>query len=292
VKKAGLATCLFVVFTEQNYNLVNYKALLNLATILLYLSFSFNMSYRDCFVILSNISAIAPLSHKLCSSVSIPYIIKNHVEVNVYNKEGYQKYSYKNFRNIYHEVRHGEYIEGGKFTNAIDNKEFKDENRFPNFITVFVRNSLKIESSKRYLYWDFQKGTHPQQVKDLKSFDLPEGSVLFEDQRILTPQMGCECIEKEEDPFEIGNVEKSYLKIFLTAIKYNQYFFNFEPLRGFSREISNDVCLFFNEILYPIYKREGLSEKNKEAMLRFSEEFDLIELRNKLQEEFIKNVNI
>lgn len=225
--------------------------------------------------------------------VSLPYILKDALQVNVYDENGYHIYFCREFRNIFVELRdtNNGYLKGGKFTPEIDNKEFQDEN-FPEDVRFFVRKHFSKNPRLRYKFWDCQKGTQPIRVKEITSFELLNGQVLFQDQRTISRDIYCEYMEKEDKsntPFAknkgISSKKRiSVLEVFTTATDYNQYFFHFDALRKLAHGIKDGNRNFFDEIYNPLLakRQSNFTIKDHKDLLRFAEEFCLDELKEQL----------
>lgn len=232
--------------------------------------------------------------------ILIPYVIKNYITINDFSKYGFKRHELSRFRSIYHEINMPDYKCSGLYTDAIDGKIFKDDN-FPKYIGVFLRDGYSGQPNKQYCYWDCSKNTKPQKVTNIKSFELPAGYVLFEDQRNGLDYASCEYIEKEDkksNPIakfknKVQDKEVSLIEVFKVAVEYNQYFFYFKPLRNLALSLDRekDLSKFFVEIYNPLKDNSMgyLSNQDKEAMLRFADEFELGKLTEKLIREYIKN---
>ena len=227
--------------------------------------------------------------------VSIPYILKEYVDVNDYGKDGYRAYACRDFRNVFIELNHSDYRLSGKYTSAIDNKTFADSHA-PEGVTFFVRKALSKDPRLRYCYWDCKKDTKPMPVKDVNNFELPNGYVLFQDQRRVSNRLRCEYVEKDAKGF--AKIKKkgqddneSAFDVFSVASEYNQYFFHFRTLRSLANGISEGKRNFYEEIYNPLleYHHNDFSMRDKKELLRFADEFCLDELKEQL---IIKFINI
>jgi hypothetical protein len=225
--------------------------------------------------------------------VTIPYILKEYVDVNDYGKDGYHSYSCKDFRNVFVELNNSEYRTSGKYTSAIDGKTFTDGNA-PEGVTFFVRKTLSRNPRLRYCYWDCKKDSKPIPVRNLETFELPSGNVLFQDQRKVSHRLQCEYMEKEATGFakiiRKGSDENDpVFEIFSIASEYNQYFFHFKALRSLANGISEGRRDFYDEIYNPLleYHQHRFSLRDKKELLRFADEFCLDELKEQLITKFI-----
>lgn len=225
--------------------------------------------------------------------VTIPYILKEYVDVNDYGKDGYHSYSCKDFRNVFVELNNSEYRTSGKYTSAIDGKTFTDGHA-PEGVTFFVRKTLSKNPRLRYCYWDCKKDSKPIPVRNLETFELPSGNVLFQDQRKVSHRLQCEYMEKEATGFakirRKGSDENDpVFEIFSIASEYNQYFFHFKALRSLANGISEGRRDFYDEIYNPLleYHQHRFSLRDKKEMLRFADEFCLDELKEQLITKFI-----
>ena len=225
--------------------------------------------------------------------VAIPYILKEYVVVNDYGKDGYHSYSCKDFRNVFVELNNSEYRTSGKYTSAIDGKIFTDSYA-PEGVTFFVRKTLSKNPRLRYCYWDCKKDSKPIPVRNLETFELPSGNVLFQDQRKVSHRLQCEYMEKEATGFakirRKGSDENDpVFEIFSIASEYNQYFFHFKALRSLANGISEGKRDFYDEIYYPLleYHQHRFSLRDKKELLRFADEFCLDELKEQLITKFI-----
>ena len=225
--------------------------------------------------------------------VCIPYILKEYVDVNIYDGNGYHQYSCKNFKNVFKELNTSVYRLGSKYI-SIDNKPFPDDNA-PKGITFFVRKSFSRNSSLKYCYWDCKKGSMPLPIRDVDSFELPSECVLFQDQRKVTNRMRCEYMEKEATGF--AKIKKKgcddndpVFEIFSVASEYNQYFFHFKALRTLANGISEGKRDFYEEIYNPLleYHNNQFSMRDKKELLRFADEFCLDTLKEQLIVKFLK----
>lgn len=228
--------------------------------------------------------------------VTIPYILKEYIDVNDYGKDGYHSYSCKDFRNVFVELNNSEYRTSGKYTSAIDGKTFSDE-QAPEGVKFFVRRPFSKNPQLRYCYWDYKKGSKPIPVRDIESFCLPCGSVLFQDQRRVSHRLQCEYMEKDAKGF--ANIKKkgqeneySPFEVFSVASEYNQYFFHFKVLRTLANGIVEGKRDFYDEIYYPFleYHDNVLSMRDKKELLRFADEFCLYELKEQLISKLINIV--
>lgn len=225
--------------------------------------------------------------------VTIPYILKEYVDVNDYGEDGYHSYSCKDFRNIFAELNNSEYRTSGKYTSAIDGKTFTDGHA-PEGVTFFVRKTLSKSPRLRYCYWDCKKDSKPIPVRNLETFELPSGNVLFQDQRKVSHRLQCEYMEKEATGFakirRKGSDENDpVFEIFSIASEYNQYFFHFKALRSLANGISEGRRDFYDEIYNPLleYHQHRFSLRDKKELLRFADEFCLDELKEQLITKFI-----
>lgn len=225
--------------------------------------------------------------------VSIPYILKEYIDINAYGADGYRSYSCHDFRNVFKELNNPDYLLSGKYTSAIDGKTFVDE-QAPDGVTFFVRKSLSKNPRLRYCYWDGIKDTKPTPIRELEHFDLPSGSVLFQDQRRINDRLQCECMEKEAKGFakirkKGQNDAECALNVFLVASEYNQYFFHFKTLRQLANGIKEKRRDFFEEIYSPLldHSQHSFTTKTQRDMLRFADEFCLDELKEQLINKFI-----
>ena len=225
--------------------------------------------------------------------VTIPYILKEYVDVNDYGKDGYHSYSCKDFRNVFVELNNSEYRTSGKYTSAIDGKTFTDGHA-PEGVTFFVRKTLSKNPRLRYCYWDCKKDSKPIPVRNLETFELPSGNVLFQDQRKVSHRLQCEYMEKEATGFakirRKGSDENDpVFEIFSIASEYNQYFFHFKALRSLANGISEGRRDFYDEIYNPLleYHQHRFSLRDKKELLRFADEFCLDELKEQLITKFI-----
>lgn len=225
--------------------------------------------------------------------VTIPYILKEYVDVNDYGKDGYHSYSCKDFRNVFVELNNSEYRTSGKYTSAIDGKTFTDGHA-PEGVTFFVRKTLSRNPRLRYCYWDCKKDSKPIPVRDLETFELPSGNVLFQDQRSVSHRLQCEYMEKEATGFakirRKGSEENDpVFEVFSVASEYNQYFFHFKALRTLANGISEGKRDFYEEIYNPLleYHHNNFSMRDKKELLRFADEFCLDSLKEQLITKFI-----
>lgn len=225
--------------------------------------------------------------------VTIPYILKEYVDVNDYGKDGYHSYSCKDFRNVFVELNNSEYRTSGKYTSAIDGKTFTDGHA-PEGVTFFVRKTLSRNPRLRYCYWDCKKDSKPIPVRDLETFELPSGNVLFQDQRRVSHRLQCEYMEKEATGFakirRKGSEENDpVFEVFSVASEYNQYFFHFKALRTLANGISEGKRDFYEEIYNPLleYHHNNFSMRDKKELLRFADEFCLDSLKEQLITKFI-----
>lgn len=224
--------------------------------------------------------------------VSLPYILKEFVDIHDYGEDGFRSYSCKNFRDIFAEINSNksEYLSSGKVI-SIDDKKFPDKEHAPKGFSFFIRKTFSKNPQLRYCYWDCQKDTKPMPVKDIESFELPSGFVLFQDQRKISDSLRCEFMEKEALGFvKIMKKGQEALDIFLVASEYNQYFFQFNEMRSLANSIEEKKRDFFKVIYNPLLEKrnDSFSEKDHKDMLRFAEEFGLNELKEKLIVEFNK----
>ena len=226
--------------------------------------------------------------------VTIPYILKEYVDVNDYGENGYHSYSCKDFKNVFIELNNSEYRLGGKYTSAIDDKTFSDVEA-PEGVTFFVRKSLSKNPHLKYCYWDCKKDSKPIPVRDFETFELPSGNVLFQDQRRVSNKLRCEYMEKEAKGFAKikmkGNDENDpVFEIFSVASEYNQYFFHFKALRTLANGISEGKRDFYEEIYNPLldYHNNKFSMRDKKELLRFADEFCLDTLKEQLVVKFLK----
>lgn len=225
--------------------------------------------------------------------VTIPYILKEYVDVNDYGKDGYHSYSCKDFRNVFVELNNSEYRTSGKYTSAIDGKTFTDGHA-PEGVTFFVRKTLSKNPRLRYCYWDCKKDSKPIPVRNLETFELPSGNVLFQDQRKVSHRLQCEYMEKEATGFakirrKCSDENDPVFEIFSIASEYNQYFFHFKALRSLANGISEGRRDFYDEIYNPLleYHQHRFSLRDKKELLRFADEFCLDELKEQLITKFI-----
>ena len=225
--------------------------------------------------------------------VTIPYILKEYVDVNDYGKDGYHSYSCKDFRNVFVELNNSEYRTSGKYTSAIDGKTFTDGHA-PEGVTFFVRKTLSKNPRLRYCYWDCKKDSKPIPVRNLETFELPSGNVLFQDQRKVSHRLQCEYMEKEATGFakirrKCSDENAPVFEIFSIASEYNQYFFHFKALRSLANGISEGRRDFYDEIYNPLleYHQHRFSLRDKKELLRFADEFCLDELKEQLITKFI-----
>lgn len=225
--------------------------------------------------------------------VTIPYILKEYVDVNDYGKDGYHSYSCKDFRNVFVELNNSEYRTSGKYTSAIDGKTFTDDHA-PEGVTFFVRKTLSKNPRLRYCYWDCKKDSKPIPVRNLETFELPSGNVLFQDQRKVSHRLQCEYMEKEATGFakirrKCSDENDPVFEIFSIASEYNQYFFHFKALRSLANGISEGRRDFYDEIYNPLleYHQHRFSLRDKKELLRFADEFCLDELKEQLITKFI-----
>lgn len=225
--------------------------------------------------------------------VTIPYILKEYIDVNDYGKDGYHSYSCKDFRNVFVELNNSEYRTSGKYTSAIDGKTFTDGHA-PEGVTFFVRKTLSRNPRLRYCYWDCKKDSKPIPVRDLETFELPSGNVLFQDQRRVSHRLQCEYMEKEATGFakikRKGSDENDpVFEVYSVASEYNQYFFHFKALRTLANGILEGKRDFYEEIYNPLleYHQHKFSMRDKKELLRFADEFCLDELKEQLITKFI-----
>lgn len=225
--------------------------------------------------------------------VEIPYILKEYVDVNDYGKDGYHSYSCKDFKNVFVELNNSDYRMGGKYTSAIDGLTFSDE-RAPEGVTFFVRKTLSRNPRLRYCYWDCKKDSKPIPVRNLETFELPSGNVLFQDQRRVSHRLQCEYMEKEATGF--AKIKKKgcsendpVFEVYSVASEYNQYFFHFKALRTLANGILEGKRDFYEEIYNPLleYHQHKFSMRDKKELLRFADEFCLDELKEQLITKFI-----
>ena len=233
------------------------------------------------------------LMYDTYGKVSIPYILKEYVDVNDYGAAGYRSYPCRDFRNVFVELNNSDYLLSGKYTSAIDGKTFSDQ-QAPEGVTFFVRKSLSKNPRLRYCYWNCMKDTKPIPVRELVNFDLPSGCVLFQDQRRINDRLQCEYMEKEAKGFakikkKGQNDGECTLTVFLVASEYNQYFFHFKALRQLANGIKEKRRDFFEEIYTPLLNQNGndFTMKEHKDMLRFADEFCLDELKEQLINKFI-----
>ena len=227
-------------------------------------------------------------------NVSIPYILKEFVDIHDYGDGGFRSYSCKDFRNIFADINRNksEYLSSGKVTSAIDGKLFTD-NDAPKGFSFFIRKTFSKDPQLRYCYWGRQKDTKPMPVKDIESFELQSGMVLFQDQRKISDRLQCEFTEKEALGFaKIHEGQMSAIEVFSIASEYNQYFFHFKEMRSLANGIEEKKRDFFKEIYNPILEKRNnsFSEKDHKDMLRFAEEFSLNELKEKIIVELNKTI--
>lgn len=232
------------------------------------------------------------LTYDVNGTVTIPYILKQYLNINIYGEKGYHSYICKHFKNVFHELNCSEYRIGGKYTSAIDGKIFTDQ-QAPEGVTFFVRKSFSKNPRLRYCYWDCNKDTHPIPISDIENFDLPNGCILFQDQRRFSHNIQCEYIEKEAKGFAKikKKGEEDYdlvFNIFIVACAYNQYFFYFKALRTLANGVSEGKRDFFDEIYKPLLKFHNniLSMRDKKELLRFADEFCLDTLKEQLKTKF------
>ena len=225
--------------------------------------------------------------------VTIPYILKEYIDVNDYGKDGYHSYSCKDFRNVFVELNNSEYRTSGKYTSAIDGKTFTDGHA-PEGVTFFVRKTLSRNPRLRYCYWDCKKDSKPIPVRDLETFELPSGNVLFQDQRRVSHRLQCEYMEKEATGFakikwKGSNENDPVFEVYSVASEYNQYFFHFKALRTLANGILEGKRDFYEEIFNPLleYHQHKFSMRDKKELLRFADEFCLDELKEQLITKFI-----
>lgn len=225
--------------------------------------------------------------------VTIPYILKEYVNVNDYGKDGYHSYSCKDFRNVFVELNNSEYRTSGKYTSAIDGKTFTDGHA-PEGVSFFVRKTLSRNPRLRYCYWDCKKDSKPIPVRDFETFELPSGNVLFQDQRRVSHRLQCEYMEKEATGFakikRKGSGENDpVFEVYSVASEYNQYFFHFKALRTLANGILEGKRDFYEEIYNPLleYHQHKFSMRDKKELLRFADEFCLDELKEQLITKFI-----
>ena len=225
--------------------------------------------------------------------VTIPYILKEYVDVNDYGKDGYHSYSCKDFRNVFVELNNSEYRTSGKYTSAIDGKTFTDGHA-PEGVTFFIRKTLSRNPRLRYCYWDCKKDSKPIPVRDLETFELPSGNVLFQDQRRVSHRLQCEYMEKEANGFakikrKGSNENDPVFEVYSVASEYNQYFFHFKALRTLANGILEGKRDFYEEIFNPLleYHQHKFSMRDKKELLRFADEFCLDELKEQLITKFI-----
>jgi hypothetical protein len=127
---------------------------------------------------------------------------------------------------------------------------------------------------------------------DVDNVVMENRSVIFQEQCRISEKIGCEFKEKPANAFARNNTPlESIINIFLTAVKFNQYFFYFSPLREFVNGMSNGSKDFWKEIYEPLIhlRNYNFSAKDKDELLRFTDEFLLDEIKLKLTEKFKTN---
>ena len=215
--------------------------------------------------------------------VLIPYILRYGIEINEFGEWGHKRYAGKDSRNIYKELQR----EGGMYK-EINNIELSDTT-LPENVYYIIQKNITNDSRLKYLYWNFAEGTRPTQVKDPENWKMEGGSVLFQKQERVSEKMRCEYKERTSNPFaRNSNPIENTLNIFLIAVEFNQYFFHFEPLRNFANGLSNGRRDFWKELYEPLKTERNhvLTDKDKDELLRFTDEFLLDEIRSKLIEIF------
>jgi hypothetical protein len=222
--------------------------------------------------------------------LSIPYILRYGIEINVFGECGHRRYLGEDSENLYIELAEKNMRQGGQYQ-GIDDVEFEADG-LPGEVSYIIRKSFTNNNRLRYLYWDFKEGTKPQSIRDAGNFKMESRSVIFQEQCKISENIGCEFKEQAANPFARNNSKlESIINIFLTAIEFNQYFFYFSPLREFVNGISNGNKDFWNEIYEPLInlRNYNLSAKDKAELLRFTDEFLLDEIKLKLTEKFKTN---
>lgn len=231
-----------------------------------------------------------PYMYNDYGKLSIPYILRYGIEINVFGECGHRRYLGEDSENLYIELAEKNMRQGGQYQ-GIDDVEFEADG-LPGEVSYIIRKSFTNNNRLRYLYWDFKEGTKPQSIRDAVNFKMESRSVIFQEQCKISENIGCEFKEQAANPFARNNSKlESIINIFLTAVEFNQYFFYFSPLREFVNGISNGNKDFWKEIYEPLInlRNYNLSAKDKAELLRFTDEFLLDEIKLKLTEKFKTN---
>lgn len=222
--------------------------------------------------------------------LSIPYVLRYGIEINVFGECGHKRHLGKDSENLYIELARRNMRHGGQYQ-GINDIEFEDSG-LPDDVAYIIRKSFTNNSRLKYLYWNFKEGTTPQPIKEAGNFEMESRSVIFQEQCKISEKIGCEFKEQAANPFARNNsTSESVINIFLTAVKFHQYFFYFSPLREFVNGMSNGSKDFWKEIYEPLInlRNYNLSGKDKAELLRFTDEFLLHEIKLKLTEIFKTN---
>ncbi len=205
--------------------------------------------------------------------LELPYIFKQRVQLNDFNRRGYQAYECKHLDNIYTDA----YINVAQNPSAgmaalaawdADTKylgKLLDEMAPDSLLVCFGRSKKEPHwEGEEALAWNYDKEQEPKVVSSTETIDF---GIIFQN---LSKNKDLTCnypIQADDDPWGFDDVDVSILRCFEVANDTETYFFLMKPLMEM-RDTKK-------ELYEPLLEARGgeLSEKDKQGLLRLGEEF-------------------
>ena len=208
-------------------------------------------------------------------TIELPYILKNRVHINDFSNRGYQSYDCKELASIYT----NDFLSISKNANAgwaalaAWNKDSKfsgklfDSNAPECIIVCFgqAKNDSRWDE-KNTLVWNYDRYENPSPCN---ASNVPDFGIIFQDLSQIE-DLSCNFpIQVDDDVWGFEDVDTSIVKCFEVANEKGTYFFLMKPLIELSK--SNIVKDLYKPLL--LLRENNLTPKDKEGLLRFSEEF-------------------
>lgn len=206
--------------------------------------------------------------------VDLPYILKDRVRVNDFNRNGFQPYDCKNIGNIYMEDYLN--IAGNPNTGYAALAAWRRDIHYqvrlldplaPECLIVCfgLSEEEQMWDGVPQIAWNYDCHTEPTESS---TDDVPEFGILFQD---LSTANSLTCnypIQQDDDPWGWDDVEVDYVKCFEVASKAKTYFFLMKPLIDMDEE-----CMRKN-LLRPLLEQHNgkITAEEQDELHRMAQE--------------------